>query len=133
MGTPATLPAIDWVKRVNRSWLVRGGLDEHTAEWLEHLAALADGRLLPSCEAARAMCSMRAPMEDPKPWFYAGLFTHATAAEARRFLETHRITKAAVPAMADAEDVVLWLDRVGPETKELLTRLREAIARLRHR
>jgi hypothetical protein len=76
------------------------------------------------------MCAHRRPFDDPKPWFYAGLFSLATAAEAKQFLATHRITKATVPAMADDEDVVLWLDRVGPETHELLDRLRNGLAQI---
>ena len=127
----SALTPIDWVKRVNRTWLVKGSLNEHADAWLEYLAALNDGRLQLSCENARAMCSLRQPLDDPKPWFYAGLFSLATAPEAKRFLAPHRITKATVPAMEDDEDVILWTDRVGPETIELLERLREGIARLR--
>ena len=124
-----SMPPIDWVKRVNRSWIVRSDLNERADAWLEHLAALDDGRLLKSCQAARAMCEVRKQEEDPKPWFYAGLFQFASAEEARRFLETHRLTKATVPAMADDEGVRLWLERAGPETHELLDRLRAALRR----
>ena len=130
MDHHAKLPPLEWVKRVNSSWLVHGGLDRSADAWLEYLQHLDDGRLIPSCETARAMCGMRDPLEDPKPWFYAGLFSLATAEEARRFLERHRVTKALVPAMADDEEVLLWLDRVGPETRELLDRFRNASARL---
>ncbi len=124
------MPPIEWAGRVNQSWFVRGGLKEHAAEWMKYLISLDDGRLLSSSEAARAMCGMRDPLSDPKPWFYAGLFSLATADEARRFLESHRITRAAVPSMRDDETVVLWLDRAGPETRELIDRLRGAIQRI---
>jgi hypothetical protein len=130
MKNSHNMPPIEWAGRVNQSWFVRGGLKEHALEWMKFLIALDDGRLLSCCEAARAMCGMRDPLEDPKPWFYAGLFSLATAAEARRFLETHRVTKAAIPSMRDDEDVMLWLDRVGPETRELIRRLRDAILRI---
>jgi hypothetical protein len=119
---------VDWARRVNRSWLVRSNLNEHTEAWLDHLARLDDGRLVESCETARAMCGCRGREDDPKPWFYAGIFQPATAAEARRFLDTHRVTKATVPAMADDPEVLLWLERVGPETRDLLERLREGLA-----
>lgn len=76
------------------------------------------------------MCGMRDPLQDPKPWFYAGLFSLATCEEARRFLGPHRVTKACVPAMAEDEEVALWLDRVGSETRELVQKLREGLARL---
>lgn len=123
------LPTIEWVNRVNSSWIVRGGLNERAREWLDYLASVDDGRLLPSCHAARAMCGLRKPLEDPKPWFYAGLFSLATSEEAVRFLQPYRITMAALPSMAGDENVVLWLDRVGNETRDLVLRLRE---NLRH-
>jgi hypothetical protein len=122
---------IDWAKRVNRSWIVHGHLNDRAEQWLEHLASLNDGRLQRSCENARAMCARRDSLDDPKPWFYAGLFSLATPAEARTFLASHRVTKALVPSMADDDEVRLWLDRVGPETHLLLDRLRQALARVR--
>jgi hypothetical protein len=121
---------VEWARRVNRSWLVRSNLNEHTEAWLDHLASLDDGRLEKSCGLARAMCEYRQHEDDPKPWFYAGIFHFATAAEARRFIDTHRVTKATVPAMAHDPEVRLWCDRIGPETRELLARLREGLARL---
>lgn len=124
------MSAIDWATRVNRSWLVRSNLNDHAEAWLDYLACLDDGRLLKSCEIARALCECREANDDPKPWFYAGLFQLATAGEAKRFLDTHRVTKAMVPAMAEDPDVQLWLDRVGPETRELLIRLRQGLHQL---
>ena len=58
------LPPVEWVERVNSSWIVRGGLDGRAREWLDYLASLDDGRLLPSCQAARAMCGLREPLEE---------------------------------------------------------------------
>ena len=78
---------------------------------------------------ARIMCDLRPTSHDPKPWFYAGLFHLATASEARCFLDTHRITKATVPAMVDDEGVHLWIDRISPETREMLDRLRQTLER----
>lgn len=122
---------IDWATRVNRSWLVRSNLNDHAEAWLKHLAGLDDGRLLKSCEIARALCAARQPDDDPKPWFYAGLFQLATAAEAKSFLDTHRVTKSLVPTMEEDPEVQLWLDRVGPETRELLARLRQGLEQVR--
>jgi len=76
------------------------------------------------------MCQVRQPDGDPKPWFYVGLFQLATAVEARRFLETHRVTKALVPAMEDDPEVRLWLDRIGSETRELLGHLRHGLSNI---
>ncbi len=118
------MPALDWVKRVNRSWVVRSNLNDHAEAWLQYLGDLDDGRLLKSCEIARGMCSIRDRQIDPKPWFYGGLFSLATLEEAKLFIPTHRLTKSVVPAMRKQEDVRLWLDRVGPETDELVDLLR---------
>lgn len=117
-------PPVDWVKRVNRSWIVRHGLAERAEEWLAHLEALGDGRFALSCETAQGMCRVRDHSEDPKPWFYAGLFSRATADEARRFLVNHRLTPATVPAMWRDDGVKQWITQLGPETRDLLERLR---------
>lgn len=73
---------------------------------------------------------MRDPLSDPKPWFYTGLFCLASRDEARRFLASHRITMAAIPAMVDDEEVKLWMDRVSPETRQLMVRIRQGVARV---
>lgn len=118
----------EWVKRVNQSWIVRQGLAERAGEWLDHLEDLDDGRLELCCRAALEMSQRRADPDDPKPWFYAGLFSKATADEAHRFLANHRMTPATVPAMRDDEAVKSWIKQIGPETRRLLERLREGLA-----
>ena len=125
----AQMDPVGWVKRINRTWIVRHDLNRQAEAWLDHLAEFADDRLVRSCEMARTMCDFRPALHDPKPWFYAGLFHLATASEARRFLDTHRITKATVPAMVGDESVHLWIDRISPETRELLERLRRTLGR----
>lgn len=130
MKYTSNMPPIEWAGRVNQSWIVRGWLKEHALEWIKFLMTEDDGRLQSSCEAARAMCGLRDPLGDPKPWFYAGLFSLAAADEARRFLENHRVTKAAIPSMPEDESVVLWLDRVDPETREPIQRLRDGVQRI---
>jgi hypothetical protein len=124
------LPPLDWVWRVNSTWIVHGKLNEHAASWLNHLATLDDDRLIPSCEIARAMCEIRNHLGDPKPWFYAGLFSLATDDEARRFLASHPITKASIPALKDDMETARWMDQIGPETQDLISRLRQALARI---
>ncbi len=121
---------VEWVKRVNRTWIVRNGLAERADEWLVHLERLADGRMETCCEMAQAMSHRRDHSEDPKPWFYAGLFSRATAGEARRFLANHRLTPASVPALWEDEVVKEWITGVRPETRELLERLREELTEL---
>lgn len=131
MNEGPTMDAEEWVRRVNHTWIVHSHLSDHAQAWLEHLAASDDGRLEKSCWAARALFKLRAPLDDPKPWFYAGLFSTATASEAKRFLGPHRVTKATVPALAEDEEVVLWLERVGEETRELIARLRQGLLEIR--
>lgn len=121
---------VEWARRVNRSWIVRSQLGEHAESWINRLRDEDDGRLRRSCEIARSMCLMRDRTTDPKPWFYSGLFSMATTQEAREFLGTHRITKSLVPSMRNDEEVALWLERVGPETRELVTRIREGLDQL---
>ncbi len=121
------LPPREWARRVNRTWIVHGGLADHAEQWLNHLAKLNDGRELTVCAAAMSMCDLRNPMDDPKPWFYAGLFCLANPEEVKQFLPTHRVTKATVPSMRDDENVRLWEDRTGEETHALLHRLREGV------
>ncbi len=122
------LDTLEWARAVNTRWIVHDKLKNTAQEWMDCLGILDDGRLLPSCMIARKMCGKRDPLDDPKPWFYAGLFHLATTAEAEHFLKNHRVTRATVPALADDEAVKLWLDRISPETKLLLGRLKEALA-----
>jgi hypothetical protein len=121
---------VEWARRVNQSWLVRCELNDHTEAWLDHLAALDDGRLLKSCEIARKLCAERNEDDDPKLWFYAGIYQLATAAEAERFLESHHITKATVPAIMHKEENLAWINQLGKETLELFSRLRLALAKV---
>ncbi len=129
MKNDANLPPVEWVKRVNHAWLVRGGLDAAAEKWLSHLEAADPRRLGVACAVARSMCGLRDPLADPKPWFYAGLFSVATADEIRRFIPGHRITMAAVPTMRRDPGVLRWLERVGRETKELVRELRVGLER----
>lgn len=130
MSSHSLTSDLEWARRVNRSWIVRSNLNDHADAWIEYLQDLNDGRLEKCCRIARAMCEQRNFYDDPKPWFYAGLFSLATQEEAKRYLDTHRITKASVLSMREDEGVNLWIDRVGPDTVELLDRLRLALAKV---
>ena len=130
MQPDSKLSATEWVRRVNRTWLVHGGLNAAAERWMDYLAASDPARLDASCLVARAMCTMRDPLADPKPWFYAGLFSLAAQDEVERFIPSFRITKAAIPSMAGDDEVMLWLERVSGETKALIRDLRAALERL---
>ena len=123
-----SLDPLTWAKTVNDRWIVHHNLNNSADDWMRHLAVLDDGRLTPSCEIARAMCAARDRMVDPKPWFYAGLFHLATAAESRKFLSNHGLTRATVPSLVEDEAIRLWLEQNTPETRSLLDRLRTALA-----
>ena len=121
------LKPVEWANRVNQTWIVHNNLNNSADDWMKYLHEMNDGRLVRSCEIARYMCRRRGPYDDPKPWFYAGLFHLATVKEAVRFLPNHRVTRSTVPAMKNDEEVRLWLDRINPETKVLLDRLEIAL------
>src|SRR5262245_18378355 len=94
--------AVAWVRATNARWLVHHGLREDAADYLDHLAAVDPVRLKPSCGIARRMVQRCGSASDPKPWFYAGLFSVATAEEGRRFLAGHKFTGMAIPELAEA-------------------------------
>jgi hypothetical protein len=121
----ATSP--EWAHRVNRAWIVRNELSDRADEWLNYLQSKNDPRLADSCRIAHVMCQRRNQAEDPKPWFYSGLFSNATIDEAKLYLTNHRLTLAVVPAMWNEEEVKSWISEISPETKGLLERLRAEV------
>lgn len=121
------LDACDWVRHVNDAWLVHAGLDESAERWIDFLEKSGDERLESACLMARNLCRIRGRGTDPKPWFYAGLFSLANAAEVDKFIAAHRVTRAAVPAMWDDEETSHWLANAGDETRKLVCRIRRSI------
>ncbi len=122
------LDPLTWAKTVNDKWIVHHNLNNSAEDWMQHLAAMDDGRLIWSCEIARTMCAARDRLVDPKPWFYAGLFHLATVEEAREFLANHWLTRATIPSMADDEIVLRWMENIPPATRILMRKLRMALA-----
>ena len=82
------------VRRINDRWIVRGQLRDHASDYLLHLEATDAARLLQSCQLALELVRNRVPGEDPKPLFYAGLFSLASRGEIQRHLEEHLFTRA---------------------------------------
>jgi hypothetical protein len=119
--------AFAWVRAVNARWLVHHRLREDAANYLDHLAAVDPARLKRSCGIARSMVQRCGPGSDPKPWFYAGLFSLATVEEGRRFLAGHESTRMAVPKLAEALGSGFTPDRVGESTWALIERIRAAL------
>lgn len=121
---------VEWVRRVNRRWIVRQGLADAAEAWLDHLQEKPDPRLRQVCENARSLVLAGNRLEDPKPWFYAGLFSLATATEARHFLGEHHFTAAALPVLASDPVLEEWIRQLAPPGRDLLRRLRLGIAGL---
>ena len=92
---------VDAVKRINRRWIVHGGLRASTTKYLALLEASDPERLQRSCELAMALVHSAAD-RDPKPWFYAGVFAMATQDEAARFLSKHPLTRTTWELVNDA-------------------------------
>ena len=110
---------------MNARWIVHAGLNRDADDYMRYLEATDPARLQRSCRNARLMVGVRDRTEDPKPWFYAGLLSLATAAEAEQFAGRHWLTYAAVsrepkPCPYENSDAAL----------EKLYRIREALARL---
>lgn len=122
--------SIEWAARINRRWIVHHGLGKRAEGWIDHLTKSDPVRLQKSCETARLMIREWSECGDPKPWFYAGLFSTATEEEAKEYLAGHRLTTAAVPAMASNPEVTEWVDSLGAETCDLLRRLRSGLRKV---
>ena len=84
---------VAWVKRVNNRWIVHRDLNRNAGLYLDHLAQTDQPRLVSSCRNAHLMTSWCDPMDDPKPWFYSGLFSLITPEEAGTFLADHWLTR----------------------------------------
>ena len=93
---------VDAVKRINRRWIVHGGLRESAEKYLAELERCDPGRLHRSCGLAMALVHSAPAGRDPKPWFYAGLFAMATPDEAERTLGKHRLTRTTWEILNDA-------------------------------
>lgn len=121
--------AVDWARRVNSRWIAHHGLSENAAAYLDHLSRFDPSRLAKSCRLAQELVCERAQNEDPKPWFYAGLFGLATQDEARRFLADHWFTRTAVSLCAEPESSLSVLEKVSGVTQEKLKRVCSALRR----
>lgn len=123
-----TVDAIGWAQRVNSRWIAHHGLSEHAHAYLDHLNQYDPDRLARSCRRARRLVRQCEPGEDPKPWFYAALFSLAEESEVRRFLAAHWFTRATNPSRPADEGYLA--DRIGGETREKLDRIRQALRNL---
>jgi hypothetical protein len=122
--------AVGWARRVNSRWIAHHGLSEDAGAYLAHLDQSDPERLNRSCRRAYRMVRKCEAGEDPKPWFYAALFSLATESEVRQFLRNHWFTRAAHPGWATEGDQMPSPGQVGGRTHEKLFRLRQALREL---
>jgi hypothetical protein len=115
---------------VNSRWIAHHGLQQSAADYLEDLEATDPDRLAASCERAKHLVSLSKPGEDPKPWFYAGLFSLATAPEAKRFLADHWFTAECIPSVSATIPKERTPGQISPGTHEKMARIREVLQRL---
>lgn len=120
---------VAWVRRVNGRWIVHGGLGETAAAYMRHLEETDERRLRLACRHAHALVHSLEPTEDPKPWFYGGLFSVATEPEARTFLKGHAFLEAVVPSMQSNAPTANPGPMSDATTQKLLL-LRAALSRL---
>lgn len=82
--------------RINNRWIVHGNLRDNANAYLDHLSSTDPLRLERSCSIAMDLVHKRRALNDPKPLFYAGLFSLATEAEIERFLQGHHFTRSVI-------------------------------------
>ncbi|HPA18729.1 MAG TPA: hypothetical protein PLU30_13345 [Verrucomicrobiae bacterium] len=121
---------IAWVRRVNARWIVHGGLDQSAGAYMDRLRGTDPTRLALSCRIARALAGQADPGEDPKPWFYAGLFSMARPEEVAEFLLGHRLFTTILLTDPPAEGPAQSRPDFGPATLGTIRRIRAAIAQL---
>lgn len=119
---------VAWAKRVNSRWIVHGDLNRNAGLYLDHLALTDQPRLVASSRNAHLMTGWCDPMEDPKPWFYSGLFSLATTEEAGTFLADHWLTRMVT---ASPEKLAATSPENRAETTlEKIQRIQVALAKL---
>lgn len=121
---------IAWVRKVNARWIVREGFREAAAAYLDALERDDPERLWRSCARARSMLDRRDPLDDPKPWFYAGLFSLATPEEAARYLRDRDFTLACLPALDGFDLGSIDRAAVSARTRTTIDRIRAALGSL---
>jgi len=119
---------VAWAKRVNSRWIVHRDLNRNAGLYLDHLARTDQPRLVSSCRNAHLMTGWCDPMEDPKPWFYSGLFSQTTPEEARTFLAEHWLTR--IVTASPGELAATSPENVAETTLEKIQRIQMALAKL---
>jgi hypothetical protein len=119
---------VAWAKRVNSRWIVHHDLNRNAESYLDHLARTDQARLVSSCRNAHLMTGWCDAMEDPKPWFYSGLFSLTTPEEAENFLADHWLTR--MVTAPPGELAVTSPENVAETTFEKIQRIQMALTKL---
>jgi len=91
---------IERAKRINRTWIVRGGLADNAKRYLTMLEEQKPGMLARVCaRAVKAAHEASANIRDPKPDFYAALFSEASQEERAEYLKDHLWTRTRAEAI----------------------------------
>lgn len=118
---------VAWACRLNERWIVHHGLDQRAKAYMDHLSKVDPRRLERSCRLAHHLARQAAP-EDPKPWFYAGLFSLATVEEAREFLANHWFTLSAIPSLPAELCPGTAAGAIGQAARDKIARIRQALS-----
>lgn len=116
---------VAWVRNANARWIVHHDLGQSANAYLDYLAKHDQPRLVASCQNCYAMVWKRDEMEDPKPWFYGGLFSLATQEELNAFLANHWLTRMVITRTEQATSS--GEKSVEEVTLEKIQRLRAAL------
>lgn len=118
---------VPWAERLNGRWIVHHGLEQRAQAYMDHLAEVDPSRLERSCRLAHQLARQAAP-EDPKPWFYAGLFSLATAEEADKFLANHCFTRLAIPSLPAIPSSSPAAAAMGQTAQDKIEKIRRALS-----
>jgi hypothetical protein len=93
LNTPMPSP-VEYARRINRTWIVHGNLAQNAESYLSHLEATRPELLKEVCErAVQAARQASHEHRDPKPDFYAALFSRSTPDEQEMYLKNHFWTR----------------------------------------
>jgi hypothetical protein len=126
-----TIDYATWVRRANSRWIVHHGLSANAEAYLDYLARRDPKRLLESCRHAYRLTHERPPEEDPKPWFYGGVFSLATAAEIREFLSGHWLLRMVLTGSPGDLAQNPAGQAISAPTLRKIEAVRQAVARIR--
>ena len=117
------------VQRVNQSWIVHGHLRDTATAWIQHLRTTDPERQEKSCWLALFLTRYKkSVLRDPKPLFYAGLFSFATPEEVEWFLAEHPMTRA-ITLLGLGDDT--GLEDLGEQARELAIGVAAEISEIR--